>query len=142
MGYWIKYFTDGTKYIGDDSDPQRSWRHSRSDSVRCVELRDKEFFLQINGLGEYWQSDLMEVVFPSSRSLVIARSIQRLITPNDLFVCRNTSEKYCTATVLDGSIPNPGCAVPIIPKQVGKWLTLTCCLKSGLVIYTFKDSKL
>ena len=141
MGYWVKHFIDGTKYIGDDSDPKTSWRNSRNEGICYVELVYLDFYLRIDGLGEYWQSDLMEASFPSGTPIIRVRSIQKLINPEDLYVNRESSTKMIYVQV--ASSPMVYKTVNTVrPDQIGKWLTLACVPAKELVVYTIKDNKL
>jgi hypothetical protein len=141
MGYWVKHFVDGTKYVGEDENPQTTWRNSRNEGICYVELIHLDFYLRIDGLGEYWQSDLMEASFPAGTPTIKARSIQKLITPEDLFINRESAAKMVWAQVSNSPMAYKTVST-VRPEQVGKWLTLACVPATGLVIYTIKDNKL
>jgi len=141
MGYWVKHFVDGTKYVGDDNNPQTTWRNSRNEGICYVELVHLDFYLRIDGPGEYWQSDLMEASFPSGTPIVKVRSIQRLIGPGDLYVNREGNAKMIRAQVANSPM-NYKTVNAIRPDQIGKWLTLACVPATQLVVYTIRDNKL
>jgi len=143
MGLWVKYFADGTKYAGDDSDPSTSWRRSRNEDIVAVELIHDGCLLKIEGPGEYWQSDLIEVVYPSGAPTYLERRIQKRIDAEDKFFTRYLAGKticvslrgVLTATSVEQIIP-------VRPSDIGKWMTLIYCPKSQLVTYSIRNDKL
>jgi hypothetical protein len=66
--------------VASDDNSTVSWRRSRSDSIVRVELWYQGRSVSLEGAGPYWQSDDFEVLLLGSKSRMIRRRVQRLLT--------------------------------------------------------------
>jgi hypothetical protein len=99
MNGWIKRYSDGSRYIGDDREVyagRASWTKSSMQNLVRVDLVVNGEVRFLSGVGPYWQSDTFESVFPGG-SCIIKRRIQRQISPGD---------------------------IGHTPEEIGKWSTL------------------
>ena len=62
MGYWVKKYSDGSWLLGLEDDPSTSWSRTKlSDMVGVKLVRGGyNYTLEMDGPGEYWQSDTYE----------------------------------------------------------------------------------
>ncbi len=145
MGHWTKFFYDGSKYIGEDKEiacGRASWRRSLNEGIIGVELHEGDVSLRINGVGEFWQSDLISSAFLGG-SEIIRRSIQKKIENRDAFVCvEGDNQQLSLKVYTTPPTCKKGEMFPIQGYMIGKWLTLTYDIERGSVNYSFLDNKL
>lgn len=116
MNGWIKYYADGSRYVGDDREVyagRASWRKSSFHGLIRVDLVVDGEVRSLNGTGEYWQSDEFEAVFPAG-SRMVKRRIQKRMEPGE---SGNTSD-------------------------IGKWFTVEYDCQSKQWSYRLAEGKL
>jgi len=87
--YWIKYYADNSKLIGDD---KVSWSNTKLDNMTCCELYYNHYTLGIKGLSnDYWQSDTYETVYPYNKSKLTAKRIEKKITDRNRYIWFQTT---------------------------------------------------
>ena len=129
MNGWTKFYLDGSKYIGEDKDVRfgrASWRHSSNENLVKVELHHEGCILQIEGPGQFWQSDQFESMFPAG-STMVKRRIQRLITQADKYYVLTDKGVSFLSAALGGIMRHTR---PILPNDIGKWITLEYDIRS------------
>ncbi len=140
---WTKHFVDGTKYIGLDSDPHKTWRNSRNTGMIRAECEWRAAHISITGLGEFWQSDDMESIMSLDvlkPSKIVARRIQKLMTHDDFTIEIRDTETTCHVRILPRNIPPPYIHAAAKP---GEWFVveLVSTKDGGMAIlyYTSKE---
>lgn len=116
MNGWIKHYADGGQYVGDDRDVyagRASWRKSSFRGLIRVDLVVGDDVRSLSGVGEYWQSDEFEALFPAGTKMV-KRRIQKRIEP--------------------GESSNP--------SDVGKWFTVEYDCQTKQWAYRLTEGKL
>ena len=147
MGFWIKYFADETKYIATDRDiklRKSSWRNSRNTEIVKVELGHGNNRIALSGIGEYWQSDTMEVRLGDSSPTVVKRRIQKKIEDDDgcFYIEKGTGE-LVSSIVINPISYAIGQGVYLLNQQdKGKWFILELDVKNKAVTYYFSDVKI
>jgi len=138
MGYWIKRFF-GQEYIGTDEavkKGQASWRLSRQNGMIGVELGHGNKILRIDGLGEYWQSDVYSSQVGRSDASLIARRIMRKVKENDCFYKTIDTEDFRLVKFL--SVSEEG-ARPIPKEWKKKWYVLEYKIGGDITFYISGD---
>lgn len=142
MNGWTKYFADGTKYTATDYSiltKTASWRNSRNTDIVAVELEYGPFKLRIDGVGQYWQSDTYESVYPGPASKLTKRRIEKYIEPTDRFYCcyrDNNCLKVCFNSSIEGGRHQ---AIP--KKWIGQWIILEYDVATRKAIYYLRSKK-
>ena len=138
MGHWIKYYKDGSQYVGDDIGVRRkekSWRNSKNTDIRQVCLCHNQLELFIVGEGEYWQSDTWEADISTGRSFLIKRRIMKKILSSDSLVYIQKTRKRIAARFPSLVDTKTGQDIPRILNSgmVGQWLVLEMDVPNGSV---------
>jgi len=143
MGYWLKYFIDGSTYRGTDAAvaaKKASWRKSPSCNMTGVELVQGQCKLEIHGLGTYWQSEQMESTFPRTNTIRIRRRIERKIVVTDTHF-RVVAGPGGTKIVFNGRPLGNGHWFPVKKTMHNKWLILEYDMRTKRARYFFKDNR-
>ena len=136
MNGWMKFYSDGTHYSGEDSlvhTGKASWRKSSLRNIIRVFVAHNGFTLIINGPGEYWQSDTCRSIYPGGTQL-LTRRIQRQIESTDKFF--QVNQNYGKLEVSFNCQELVGKLCPIAPEQIGQWLTLEYNVATGDAKYS------
>jgi len=144
MNYWLKRYVDGTEIKAIDSVAQVSWRKTPLKNIVEVEAELNNFKLKISGVGNYWQADTFEAVFPGPKSSLIKRCIQKELTSLDHYFVL-TREPRATTVSFNAHLPSQDCN--ILVRQIdttlhGSWLILEYDLRSDSFKYYFRSSKI
>jgi hypothetical protein len=145
MGYWTKYFSDGTKYIGDDIAIQKkeaSWSKSRLSNFVGVDLCHDNYMIKIVGYGDYWQSDTYEIGVGINGSCMVKRRIEKKINSHDTsFRYSCTPDKYFVS-FFPGSDTHIGIPNPAPQLWIDKWFILERDLQTKQTVFYIKDSQI
>lgn len=149
MNGWIKKFADGQTEVGTDRDVRRkraSWSRGRLSGMVGVSLQHEGTTVIIEGTGDFWQSDDLEVNFFEPTPSYITRRLQKKLTEDDrwLLITSAPGGKYYKYEVL--SLP----PVELVGRQMfpvkqgvaGKWLTLEIDARTKSVIFDYKDDRI
>jgi len=83
---WVKYFIDGSRCVGSDTNVYLkktvSWSHSRDEGILRVSLTHNGATAEIIGLGLYWQADTF-VSTPDGVSCMTKRRIERYVSAHE-----------------------------------------------------------
>lgn len=144
MGYWLKKFADGTEIRGTDRAvymKAASWSKSRLDSMVETELSHHNKTMQLVGLGEYWQSDTYESVYPGRTSL-IQRRIQRKIEPSDTHFRIQCGNTVFRIEFNDQRLTEGGVFRKVEKAWHGKWFVMEMNLKTGQWRYYVRSERI
>lgn len=144
MGYWLKLFKGGETIRGTDNDVSArvvSWSKSKSDDMMGAVISHNDLCAFISGPGEYWQSDTIETIFPSNKSYIIKRRIEKLIASTD-----KTYSVLCTHNYLAiqfGAMCSSQVdeVVSINDQDTGKWLVAEFDVRTYKFKYYISDCK-
>lgn len=146
MGHWTKHYLDGSKYTATDlaiAQGKASWQRSKMTGMIGAELQHERFSIEIWGLGEFWQSDLIVSHFPITEGLLHARRIQKRIEPSDL-ICRYmiapSSIKVFFETKYTTS-QGVGKLERIPSSHIGSWLVLEIDLHNQTIKRYFSKER-
>jgi hypothetical protein len=147
MGHWIKFYSDGSQYIGDDVSIRRkekSWTKSRNGGIIAVSFVHLDQCLRIEGPGEFWQSDTFEAVIGSKRSQLVARRIERQITKSDGVILIHRDKDILTATVQGSlSLHHPLDKTYIVMDDfINQWLVLEMDTRTKELRHYFSVTKI
>jgi len=142
MGQWTKYYADGTSYTATDDAVGKgvaSWRNSRQLGMIKAELIHDKARLEIIGLGEYWQSDTYNCVFPGSKTQLTKRRIEKLVDITDMFYFIEQDDKGLKI-VFNTQCENFGSkAVPQDWK--GKWIVAELDIRAKKYSYYVRGDR-
>lgn len=135
---WAKTLATGEKILGLDRDVaigNASWSKTRLLGMVGCEVRHDGVCIELNGIGNYWQSDDLEVVYKNvsgtTAPFFITRRICKQIEPTDKFmiVCEPTRHKmiihvtsedpHLHPSYTNGSVKD---IQAFTPEDIGKWL--------------------
>lgn len=145
MDYWIKYYIDGKRIYGNRFDKQHqlvSWSKTPLDNINRVELIVDNQKIGIYGTGEFWQYDTYEANSSTGKSVLISKSIQRLVWPCDLII--GFSKDNYVSFLKYEDIKNLHKFTPIIhilPKEYGSWFTWTYNKLTKSLSYSFRKKR-
>jgi len=125
MGYWTKYFIDGSQYTGTDEDILRqkaSWTRSKNEGIWKVSLEHNNHLLEITGIGIYWQSDRLRADVFDNTSMIIRRRIMRQISKEDRLVCFSSTKDSLSAAI--NAVQNRSSIIRLTPDLHGQWIVL------------------
>jgi len=138
MNGWRKHFTDGTCHYGPDGDERTSWSKSRLDYMTGVDLEHRNVSIKIQGPGQYWQSDTMEVIYPEGTPTVIQRRIEKLVEPQDHYFSYRI---FTDGIVVSFNKLATGRPQMVPPSEVGKWFILELDVRTGKVSHYFRSER-
>lgn len=124
MGHWIKHFSDGTREKGTDLAVKlktASWSKGRLDGMCGALIWHIDKTIEIIGDGEYWQSDSYESVFPTMKSTLLQRRIQKKIEVSDKSFSVSSNSNLLQVG-FNGSVA--GKAYKINRTMIGQWLVV------------------
>jgi hypothetical protein len=144
MGQWIKYFADGTKYVGTDQDilmKRASWTKSKNTGIIAVSLEYNSKLLQICGNGNYWQADMYQCSSVQCSPILIKRFIQFQPGIESTFYISQT-DNNCWAqeykSINSVSVSNE----MLLHLNTRQWLTLEYDIINNVIKSYIKDSKI
>jgi len=130
---WIKFFADGGKLQGLDRDiPSKrcSWSHSQLHSMVGCRLLHDGVTIEIQGAGEYHQSDTLTVIMKLEQTVRPqwdTRRIQKKILPKDRFLVVRKPTKHHMLLEVRASNPienldNIEDILMFKEEEIGQWL--------------------
>lgn len=146
MGHWIKFYKDGSRYIGDDVGVMRrekSWTKSLNENIIAVSLCHQDQMIHIEGLGKFWQSDTFEADMATGRSQLVARRIERQIQVPDGVILIHKDSNCLTATIQNNYVlDRPVWRQFIVMEDyIGEWLVLEMDILNNKLKYYFSKKK-
>jgi len=148
MRGWVKTYLDEFKIIGSDKDVKAkkvSWKRTPLSNLKRVELFHDNYYIAINGLGSFHQSDDFDVSFLSSESKLVSRRIEKKISKKDRYVVYEADEKtlktWVTKSLKEVSLTNKNYTE--IPESfIGYWLILELDPVYGIIKMSFKETRI
>lgn len=141
MGQWIKTFTDNSELIGTDLAVDAgiiSWSKTPINLLSAL-LEHDNFIMKIVGLGNYWQSDSYESVYPGPKATLIQRRIEKQIETSDNFIHilqnANTLQVFFNTKVTGGQF------ITIANSWIGQWLIVEYDLKLQVARYYIRSKR-
>ena len=148
MNGWIKYFADGSMEVGRDEDivsRHASWTRGRLENMFAVELHHEGHTIVIEGTGQFWQSDDLEAHVGFNHEYnIVTRRIQKKIEGTDHWLLSDVYDKYQRYKICSyESIGDNGFSHRRqLDNLQGKWFTVELDLKTGHVIFDFKENRI
>jgi hypothetical protein len=140
---WRKYFADGSLEIGSDraiEAKEASWSRGRLDRMIRAQSAAKGHVLEIQGPGEYWQSDDFVFTPATGESLLIRNRLQKKITPEDKHFCVLPSGLNSNQVIFNADLT---CRRWVIsPDNIGKWLTLEYTVSTNEFQWYISDRRI
>ena len=129
---WIKYYLNGETYEGYDHEVivrKKSWSKSSLSGMVRTKLIHDGVSASIHGLGNFWQSDLLEVPMRLNNTVRprwVKRRISKQILKSDKYLTIEHKANHTSYNLLD--MPNINRIANIIPipdSLEGYWLVVT-----------------
>jgi hypothetical protein len=135
---FVKYYYDGSKYVGDFEDEKISWRNSSGKQIVSLLIVNPIMMFEIFGSNnDYWHSNIYEVSLGDNNSRLIKSIYQCQISPLDLFI----GIRYPRYNKIDIMInKESSLIIPIVHKR-GQWLTLDIDYTKRSYDYYYLDGK-
>ncbi len=144
---WTKYFLDGTRYLGHDHIPNRTWRNSRQQGILKVDCFQDGHSISIVGSGDYWQSDDLVSVMSLNvdrPSKVVSRRVLKKIEPGDKLVqIISSSTSMDTRFMPTDEIPvtNSTSEYLLVQGMIGAWFVVQMDINNGKYTFRYYFSK-
>lgn len=130
---WIKFFANGSRHQGLDRDIDSglcSWSRSQLHSMIGAKLNHDGVSIEINGPGDYWQSDSLEAIMrlgQTTRPMFCSRRIQRKILDTDKFLVVRKPTRHHLLLEISPSNPtknldNVEDVLVFKKEEIGQWL--------------------
>lgn len=148
MNGWTKYYSNDTNLVGSDLDVEQelvSWSESSLDNMIACDLSHNDYFLKINGIGNYWQSDdyILDLSQPSgSPGTRICRRLQKQIDASEQYaklIQHSVDKNFEVITYNEEQQDING--IVELATLTGKWLTLEIDLINDYVRFSILDSQ-
>jgi len=144
MSYWIKHFNN-KKIISNNLETQGplvSWSQTPLDNMTGTSLFINKNHLGIFGKGNYWQYDTYEFNFSEGRSVLISRSIQRLIVPSDAIIgFKKDTRVYFKEKQETGDLFSFTPILTVLPEWYRHWFTWTHYIDKKENSYSIRKNK-
>lgn len=141
MGYWTKYFTDGTELRAEDSEVSRglkSW--SKTNCYLLGATVNHGGVLELLGLGEYWHSETYEVSTNDlTPTLIKFRLEKKILVSDTLYSMWKDGDNGLVVRI--GDKPWHGQTRTMPPGTVDKWFVLEYDLVTKSVRTYFSSEK-
>ena len=138
MNGWIKYYSDGSRYIGDRNSKNTTWRNSRNIGIVKVSLIHNNLIGSIVSTGSgWWQADQYSITVGSNRSLLEKTYIQKRVEPwNNTISISMDGMRSWIATFEDttGSV-----VIPLSKEHRDTYFTIEIDIINNKMSYYFKN---
>lgn len=140
---WIKKYTNKAPLLGADTDVYTgkvSWSKTQLDNMIGAALQHKGKIIEIAGVGNYWQSDTLQVEIGSTKKSFVSRRLKKqILSENKFLIIKETPNKFlCYFANSIKKDPNIT-VVPVDEKSIGKWFTLEMKAGNLAIAYFYTD---